>query len=224
MHQLIAIIFICFPLWFLCQAPPKKNARITIRGDVGIPRAIASQMFRTAFNGVVESGLSVNLRAFNNFYCGLGYRYVNFLNNKQLFAFYKTAAGSLSYNTRMLGNSGFVKLGYDYFFSDIGYVSCAINTGYMVASYEKLNPDTSLANQPIPAAKFTAPYVQPEFSVNFLAEKHVSFSILLSYTTIFYKFDPKAPRFNHISEIASARNSAVMGWLNIGFGFNILID
>jgi hypothetical protein len=66
--------------------------------------------------------------------------------------------------------------------------------------------------------------LQPEIAVNFLTDRRLSFSIILSYTTLFYFYDPKAPRFNQFEEINDLSNKAVMGWINIGFGFNILIN
>jgi hypothetical protein len=45
----------------------------------------------------------------------------------------------------------------------------------------------------------------------------------MSYTTLLYYYDPKAPRFAHFGEIKNASNNYVMSWLNFGFGFNVLL-
>jgi len=207
----------------------KKNAFFTIRGNIGIPKSVSSQMFRTAFNGVYEGNLSVNFRTFSNFFVGVGYQNSHFQNNKKVFAYYqsKTQNGNstgafLSYNTRMIGHAGFFKLGYDQFF-DKGYVSYSINTGMMMTNYQNVEVDTNAANKPYVSKVFNAPYVQPELAVHFLADRALSFSIMFSYTTMFYKFDPKAPRFNAIEQVVETRNKYVMSWINLGFGFNIHI-
>jgi hypothetical protein len=94
----------------------------------------------------------------------------------------------------------------------------------MLNNYFNVNADTSNANKPFVLKDFSAPFVQPEVSLNFIVEKHLSFSLMLSYTTLFYKFDPKAPRFAQFQEIKSSSNNYFMGWMNIGFGFHILLD
>lgn len=227
MRKAILLIFLGLAVTGFSQQK-KENAPFTIRGNIGIPKSVSSAMFRTAFNGVYEGSLSLNVKLFSNFFVGLGYQNSHFQNNKKVFVYYqvpssqKTAGGSLSYNTRMIGHAGFLKLGYDQFFEK-GYVSYSLNTGLMFVNYANVVPDTNAANLPAVAKNFSAPYVQPELAVHFLADRALSFSIMLGYTTMFYKFDPKAPRFNDIQQVVERRNAYVMSWLNIGFGFNIHI-
>jgi len=54
-------------------------------------------------------------------------------------------------------------------------------------------------------------------------EENLSFSLMLSYTTLFQRFDARAPRFNQFEEIRNAPNRYVIGWLSFGVGFNVLI-
>jgi hypothetical protein len=227
MKRAFFILVFCLPLLFTAQEIKKLNSRVTLRGNIGIPQIFGSKMFRTSFSGVLESGLSVNIRAVSNFYIGGGYQYTGFSVNKKDWAIYylnpQNTSTSVFYKTTLVGNSGFLKFGYDYFFSNIGYVSYGVNAGYMSAVYSKILPDTSAPNRPFMPTSFSAPYLQPELAFNFLAEKHVSFSIMLSYTTLFYRFDPRAPRFNHVGEVREERNRANMNWLNISIGFNILL-
>lgn len=222
MKKLLLVLFSVINTFCFSQKIDKQNARFTIRGNVGIPRTINSKMFRTAFNGVFEANLSFNARVFNNFYVGLGYQISHFQNNK--FLQFQYFNNSIPYNTRITGNAGFLKLGFDKFFSDKGYMSYSINSGIMQCNYSNVNLDTNINNKPYGKQVFITPYVQPEVSVNFLVENNLSFSIMLSYTTLFTKFDPKAPRFNQFEEVSKANNSHFMSWINIGFGFNILIN
>ncbi len=221
-------ILVSFNLILSAQSKLKQNAAFTIRGNVGIPKTISSKLFNTCFKGVVESNLSANVRVFNNVFAGLGYQNSFFQNNKYIFKNQITPQTTLPYDTKLLIHSGFIKIGYDYFFSEIGYISCAINTGYGFAAFNKVLTDTSINNQPYVNTKFNAPFIQPEFGVNFIAEDILSFSFMISYNNMLYRFDPKAPRFAHfqqVSELVKAnRNKYIMSWLNIGFGFNILID
>lgn len=228
MRKIFLLIFLSFFLNCLSQERGKKNAPVTVRGIVGIPRTISSKMLRTSFSGVYEANLSVNARLFNNFFAGLGYQNSYFQNNKAVFVYYqvpssqKTAGASLSYNTKMMGHGGFLKLGYDKFF-DKGYVSYSLNTGYVKMSYINVNDDSSTVNLPFDPKDFTAPFVQPEIAVNFMADRSLSFSLILSYTTLIYTFNPKAPRFAHIQQVQEQSNNYYMSWISIGFGFNVLI-
>jgi hypothetical protein len=202
----------------------KQNAAFTIRGNIGIPRVISSQMFRTCFSGVYETNLSVNARLAGNFFVGLGYQNTHFQNNKFLKFQYFNA--SIPYNTRIMAHAGFIKVGTDKFFSPTGYMSYSLNSGLMQLQYQNVNADTSQLNKPYGLQTYITPYVQPEMSVNFIVDEKqtMSLSIMLSYTTLFSKFDPRAPRFNHFEEISKKNNRYNVSWFNIGFGFTVLIN
>ncbi|MGZ3900477.1 MAG: hypothetical protein ACXVNM_15520 [Bacteroidia bacterium] len=202
----------------------KQNALVTIRGNVGIPRPLTSQMFKTCFSGIYEANLSVNIRLFGKGFIGIGYQNSYFQNNK--FLKYQYFNASVPYNTRLMGNAGFIKFGMDKFFSPTGYMSYSLNSGLMQVDYLNVNADTSKLNQPFGLQSFITPYVQPEMAVNFIVDEkqQMSLSIFLSYTTLFSTFDPKAPRFNHFEEISKKNNRYSMSWFNIGFGFSVLIN
>lgn len=214
------LIISLFSLSVLPAQTQKINAPVTIRGVVGIPRAISSQQFRTCFAGVYEANLSVNARLFRNFFVGLGYQNTGF-RNAEMFK-YELFNAKVPYKTQLMGHAPFLKLGYDQFFEKT-YVSYSLNTGFMLAGYTNVNNDTSAANRPFVSQKFSAPYLQPEIALNFLADRSLNFSIILSYTTLFYKYDARAPRFAAFGDVAEKKNRYFMGWLNIGFGVNILL-
>lgn len=227
MFRSILIIFI-FATNALFSQNIKRTAPFSIRGTIGIPRTIGSQMFHTAFNGVYEGSLSGNARLFGNFFAGLGFQSTNFLNSKGLFAtkiFIDNSSGTataLQYNTHLNCLGGFLKLGYDKFF-DRGYFTFALNTGVFDATYTNVNEDKAIENQPYVSKKFQTIYLEPEASVNFLTDGRLTFSILFSCGAMLKKFDPKAPRFNGVSEVKYATNKMPMTWINIGFGFAVLL-
>jgi hypothetical protein len=208
------------------QKIDKQNPFFTIRGNIGIPRSTGSMMFRQSFSGIYEGNLAGVIRPADNFIVGLGYQNALFKNHKS-FVLLQTPTGSLAYNTMLIEHGGFLKLGYDYFVSPTNYVNYSLNTGMLFCNYAGIEPDTSKANRPFGETKFAAPYVQPEISINFIVgdEQLLSFSLMLSYTTLFYTFDPKAPRFNHLSDppIYIKGNRYFMNWINIGLGFNVLL-
>ena len=93
----------------------------------------------------------------------------------------------------------------------------------MFAQYRNVVQDSAVENLPFVPTNFSCPFIQPEVSINFIVEPRLSFSVMMSYTTLLYYYDPKAPRFAHFGEINSAGNNYVMSWLNFGFGFNVLL-
>ena len=222
MRQLFVLICTLFCLSGFSQKADQRNALFTVRGNIGIPKAISSNMFRTSFAGLYETNLSLNLRLFDNMYMGIGYQNTHFQNNK--FLKQQIFNASIPYNTRLMGHGVFFKLGYDQFFSEKGYVSYSLNSGYMLCNYLNVNADTTASNRPYPPIKFSAPYLQPEVSVNLIVEGNMCFSFLLSYTTLFSRFDAKAPRFNQFSEIRTASNNYLMSWINFGVGFTVLLN
>lgn len=221
MRKALIIVILFFTYSSFSQSSKRENTPITVRGIVGIAKTISSEQFRTSFSGLYEANISLNFKVKKYYFVGLGYQ-SNFFKNGQALS-YQYYNVSIPYNTQLIGNSGFIKLGYDHFLEKV-YMSYALNIGYSYYQYKNVNQDSSLANQPFVGTTFSAPYLQPEFSINFLTDRNVSFSFIMSYTTLFYFYDPKAPRFNQFKEINESSNKAVMGWLNIGFGFNILIN
>jgi hypothetical protein len=219
--KLILIIFLLFSQTIFSQGKI-KNSFFTIRGNIGIPKVISSSQFRKSFTALYEGNVSVNLRVFDNFYTGLGYQNTLFKNNDFFKQIYFNT--SIPYNTRLNSNGVFLKLGYDNFFSKTKYASYSLNSGLSFLNYYNVNQDSSIANKPYGLTKFSAPYLQPEVSINFIVDKTLSFSLMISYTTLFYRFDPKAPRFNQIEEIKKRSNVYVMTWINIGFGFTVLLN
>lgn len=210
----------------------RRTAPFSIKGFVGIPRTTSSKMFRTAFNGVYEVGLSLNFRTFSNFYAGFGMNNTHFQNNKGLFAsrvFIETDPitgkpnGKIRpYNTRLNCLGGFIKIGYDQFFEK-AYISYALDVGLFSAQYQNVNMTGSPANLPLTSDRFQAPFLQPEITSNFYTDGPLTFSILFSYGIVFKKFDPKAPQFNAIQDISEKSNKLPMSWINIGFGFAVLL-
>jgi len=226
MKKLTVILFLLTSFQGLSQRGEQKNALFTIRGNVGIPKIVSSKMFRTSFAGIYEANLSVNVRLFSNAYFGVGYQNTQFQNNKFLTQqTYNNGTIVVSYNTRLLCHGLFLKLGYDKFFSEKkGYFSYSINAGYLLSGYNNVNSDTSYYNQPYPSKKIRALYIQPEVSANFIVDEKMSFSLMLGYTSLFNRFDARAPRFNQFQEIRTESNKYLMAWLNFGVGFNVLIN
>lgn len=229
-HKLIAffiVLTVCLNAQSLKRTPP-----FTIKGTVGIPQSVSSSMFHTAFSGVYDVGLNVNARAFSNFYVGLAMRNLRFQNNKKIFdgiqnTVVTSATGGQTiivnkYETKLNCVGAAIRLGYDQFFEKV-YVSYGLETGVFSGNYLNVNENNAVENLPRVAKVFTSPYVQPDIALNFYADGRLNFSVLFGYGVMFKKFDPKAPQFNGIGEIRERKNNMPISWVNIGFGFSVLL-
>lgn len=218
-----------FPLLFLGQekSAEKLNARFVIRTSAGIPKPITSNLFRKSFNGFYDLGISFNFRTVGNFYFGIGYQNVFFKNNEYLKR--QVYNASIPYDTRLLSDIPFVALSYDKFFKSNAYVTYGLSYGYILGKYTNVNEDTSVKNKPLISNSFSGQYIKPEVSFNFIDKDNtwVSFSVRVSYTTLLYNYDPKAPRFNHFEinnpDGRTYSNRYYMSWLTVGFGINVLL-
>jgi hypothetical protein len=228
MRLLRLLLLILLPVTVPAQNA-SKAADFIIDGNAGIAKTLTSQMFRTAFNGVFEAGAGGSVRVFGKFYAGLGYSITHFENNREIFVYYtvppgqKTGGTSLSYNTRLTSHTGFINLGVSHYFSKIGFMHYALRSGYSYALYSNVS-DTVALNKPYAEKEFYTPYLQPEVSANFIAEDHLSFGVFLSYTTLLYHFNPRAPQFFQFSEVRASSNRYVMSWFAIGFNFKVLLS
>ncbi len=221
MKHLVCVFCIISSISLFGQASVGSISPYTIRGNIGIQKPISSAKFHQSFAGLYEGNVSFNVRLGGNFSAGLGYQSTHFKNNQFLRYTYFNA--SIPYNTALILNSAFVRLGYDHFFKKDAFVGYALNGGLTFANYNNVNQDSSILNQPFIGTRFTSPYVQPEISVNFRMEQRLAFSVFFSYTTMFYKYDPRAPRFAHFREIQVKRNDYIMSYFNFGFGFTVLL-
>ncbi|MBK7311657.1 MAG: hypothetical protein IPI93_13005 [Sphingobacteriaceae bacterium] len=224
-YRKIALILILFPLFFLGQEKPaeKLNARFVIKTSAGIPKPITSNLFRKSFNGFYDLGISFNFRTVGNFYFGIGYQNVFFKNNAYLKQ--QVYNASIPYDTRLLADIPFVAISYDKYFKSDSYIKYSLNYGYILGKYTNVNPDTSEKNKPLISKGFSGQYIRPEVSFNFIDKDNtwVSFSVMVSYTTLLYKYDPRSPRFAHFYELQPISNRYAMSWLTVGFGINVLL-
>ena len=218
----VVLCLILLSFQSLSQNKGKEVSDFVIHGNVSIPNPVSSEMYRTAFDGIYEANFAVSKKVAEYFLIGVGYQSVLFQNDERFKYAYFNA--SIPYNTRLQDHGFFFRFTYARYASAKIYLDYSANMGYSVLNYYNINADTSASNQPYGAEKFNAAFFQPEFSLNFLVENNLSFSINLSYTTLFSHFDPRAPRFNQFEEIAGASNKYFMSWINFGFGFNVLLN
>src|SRR5699024_2555987 len=96
----------------LAQDKAPTLPRFSFRGNVGIPKVASSSAFRNSFSGVITGDASVNCKLFSDFFVGVGYSYTYFKSQSYF--------RDKNINTNLQTQNGFVKFGYDKFFSDNG--------------------------------------------------------------------------------------------------------
>ena len=204
------------------QANRDAISPVTIRGNIGIQKPLTSSKFQKSFAGLYEANVSVNVRIAGNLSAGAGYQNTYFKNNEYLRRQVTTRA-SVPYRTSLICDAGFIRLGYDHFYKKNAFVGYALYGGYAFCRYTDVNSDTSALNLPLLEQTFRAPYIQPEISLNFVMERRLAFSFFLSYTTMLYKYDARAPRLNHFPEINERGDRFPIMYFNFGFGFTVLL-
>lgn len=218
MKKLVFLIFYllgCIALH--SQNDPYRNSPYSIRSTISIPNIVSSQAYRVSFRGVYDGNISLNRTLFSNFYAGVGY-YNALFNRARREEFDKN-----NLKTRQQTHGGFLKLGYDYFFSERGYYSMSLNTGYAYNFYTGVSRALSDTILPATTNKFNSLFLTPELSANFLTGPKLCFGITLSYVTMLYKYNPRDSYMDGYLNYKKINNRHYMSWINIGFSIHVLI-
>ena len=107
--------------------------KFSIRANVGIPKIASSKQYRNSFSGIITADGSINYKLFSNFFVGLGYSYTYFKCQK----YFRDPLRD-NINTTLEMQSGYLKLGYDNFFSDNGFATFSVNMGYGNSKYTSI--------------------------------------------------------------------------------------
>lgn len=206
---LLAILLMsCF--FIVAQDKAPTLPRVSVRGNVGIPKVTSSEALRNSFSGILSTDGSFNYRLFSNFFVGLGYEYT----------YYKTQKYFRDKNiyTSMQAHAGYIKLGYDHFFSETGFVTFSLNTGVGENSYQRIiyRSDSLINKYP---RRFSNTFVEPIIGLYFLVEPNFAIGGHLSYNYSFSKFDPRYPGMDKWFDYDKVSNKNTIGMITFGFGF-----
>jgi hypothetical protein len=217
LKKVLLIVIVLFCNLLHSQSEPFRNSPYTIRGTISIPNIISSQAYRVSYRGTYDGNISFNRVLFSNFYAGIGY-YNALFNRARREEFDK-----INLKTRQQTHGGFLKLGYDYIYSEKAYCSLALNSGYAYNFYTGVS--RSLADTILPATtnKFNSLFLTPEVGVNFLTGPKLCFGITLSYVTMLYKYNPRDSYMDGYLNYKKLSNRSYMSWINIGFSFHVLL-
>ncbi len=215
MKYLITVIIISFSLIFKAQQTSTELAKFSIRSSMGIPKITSSNQYRNSFSGVITADISANYKLFSNFFGGLGYSYTYFKAQK-----YFRDPLKDNINTNLQIQNGYLKIGYDHFFSDNGFTTFSFNMGYCKGEYRSIRYkyDSLIGKYP---TQFTTAFIEPMIGLYFIVDPNFAIGGHLSYNYSFNKFNPLYPQFNQWGPdgYANLSNKWNMSMVTLGFGF-----
>lgn len=208
-------------LFFLAQGHAQEIEKVkepfkdplplfSIRGSCSIPKIVGSEAFRISFLGVYDASLTFNFRLGKSLTLGIGYQNVLF-NQTSLFR-YK------GLDTRLMVSNGLVRIGYDKATGPKNFMSLSLTSGFGYNQYTAVKATQDSLNGKYPTF-FTATFLRPEWSINFLVEDNFAFGVLVAYNMVLASYDPNLNCFATYENFGKYRNKANMGWISFGFNF-----
>lgn len=189
--------------------------KFSIRANVGIPKIASSEQYRHSFSGVITGDVNVNYKLFSNYFVGLGYSYTYFKCQK----YFRDPLRD-NINTSLQMQSGYLKLGYDHFFSDNGFTTLSVNMGYGESQYSGIRYKKDSLKGKLPT-RFQNAFIEPMIGLYFIVEPNFAIGGHLSYNYSFTQFNPIYPQFNEWGppEYNDLSNKWNMSMITLGFGF-----
>lgn len=189
--------------------------RFAVRGNVAVPNITSSKLFRQSFSGVINADANVSCRLWSNFFIGIGYSYTYFKCQS-----YFSNPKLDNINTHLQLQNGYVKLGYDQFFSNNGFVSFSLNTGYGNSTYRSVRykHDSLAGKYP---TQFGSSFIEPVVGLYFIVDPNFAFGGHVSYNYNFARFNSLYPQLNEWGPPGynTLPNKWNMSMVTVGFGF-----
>lgn len=219
MKQLLTYFLILSCLISIAQEESSSRApelpKFSIRANVGIPKIVSSEKYRHSFTGIITADANVNYKLFSNFFTGIGYSYTYFKCQK----YFRDPLRD-NINTILQVQNGYLKLGYDNFFSDNGFATFSVNMGYTMGEYKSVSYkyDSLIGKYP---TKYATAFIEPMIGLYFVVDPNFAIGGHLSYNYTFAQFNPLSPQFNQWGPpgYKDLSNKWNMSMITLGFGF-----
>ena len=199
----------------VAQDKAPELPKLSVRANVGIPKIASSKQFRNSFSGVITADANVNYKLFSNYFVGIGYSYTYFKCQK----YFRDPLRD-NINTNLQTHNGYVKLGYDKFFSTNGFATFSVNMGYSSSAYASIRykNDSLIGKYP---TTYTNAFIEPMIGLYFIVDPNFAIGGHLSYNYNFAQFNPLYPQFNEWGPpgYVSLSNKWDMSLITLGFGF-----
>lgn len=211
-HLLFCLILFC-SLLLKSQDRAPKLPRFSTRINCGTPKYVSSELMYSTFNGVLVTDINVNYRLFSNFFIGLGYSFTYSQADKEL--------RDQFIHPHSETHNGFLKIGYDSFFSATGFATFSINAGLNNTTFKGImcKNDTLIGQFP---TQFNCPFVEPQIGLYYFVESHVAIGGNIGYNFNFIKFDSRySCTENRLSGQGKMKNNWNISSINLSFGMYI---
>lgn len=215
MKYFIAYLLILGCFTISAQEKTPELPKFSIRANIGIPKIASSTQFRHSFSGVITADANVNYKLFSNFFAGIGYSYTYFKCQK-----YFRDPQHDNINTILRVQNGYLKLGYDKFFSPKGFATFSANLGYCTGEYSSVRYKNDSLKGKYPTTYVTA-FVEPMIGLYFIVDPNFAIGGHLSYNYSFAPFNSLSPQFNQWGPdgYTQLSNKWNMSMVTLGFGF-----
>ncbi len=215
MKYFLSYILILNGVLSFSQDKAPELPKFSVRANIGIPKIASSKQFRNSFSGVITADANVNYKLFSNFFTGIGYSYTYFKCQK----YFRDPLRD-NINTILRVQNGYLKLGYDKFFSDKGFATFSANLGYTTGEYVSVRYKYDSLKTKYPTT-YTTAFVEPMIGLYFMVDPNFAIGGHLSYNYSFASFNPLQPQFNEWGPYGytSLTNKWNMSMVTLGFGF-----
>jgi hypothetical protein len=202
------IVLSCLVSFSQDKAP--ELPKFSTRGNVSIPKVVSSNALRNSFSGVMSADMNISYKMTSDFFVGLGYSYTYYKSQKVF--------RDQNLNANMQSQNGYLKLGFDKFFSDNGFTTFSINTGYNFNQYKGVVYKNDSLKGKYPT-EFAGAFIEPVIGIYFIVDPNFAIGGHISYNYNFSKFDPTYSGFDKYFEYSKVKNNWNMSMINLGFGF-----
>lgn len=212
MRFLISFLVLITSFCSLAQDEIKvtKLPRVSARVNIGIPKVASSTALRNSFSGVMSSDINFDCRLFSNFFAGIGYNHMYFKSQKHF--------SEQFINTNMQMHNGYLKIGYDHFFSNSAFTTISLNSGYSLTKFAGIQYKNDSLVGKFPTS-YSGSFIEPHFGITFLVEPNFGFGGYIGYHYDFSQFNPAYPGFDKWLDYSNISNKWTTSMVSIGFGF-----
>ena len=183
--------------------------RFFVNADVHIPRLVANNIYRDAFNGIVDAHIDLNCSIYKGLYLGIGGKVTQIQYREYRY-------GELS--TDNLIANAHTRLGY-LINNSSSVINFSISYGYSWNNFSNVKTDTLMR----PSPNTSGIHLEPSFGIYWYIDenKNLLMGGSCSYNVFYSPFNPYSVSLDVYSSYKFSKNDykANTQYLNIGLGF-----
>ena len=207
------IILLCSFFFFFTPFLIAQNGKFFVNADAHIPRLVANNIYKDAFNGIVDARLDLNYSFFKGFYLGAGGKVTQIQYREYRY-------GELSTDNLITNAHG--RMGY-LLNKPSAVFNFSVSYGYSWNNFSNVKTDTLLR----PSPNTSGIHLEPSMGVYWYIDENKNFLIggNISYNIFYSPFNPYSVALDVYSSYFFTKNDykANTQYFNIGLGFIYLL-